>query len=104
MSRPSDPSRLLVRALAASAEAAGCPVEVLSCTASRWASATFVGARHQLTLAAPPSARLDLWLPSLPEADLPLRHHLVADLVVMGVERSALQATITLEALTVEER
>jgi hypothetical protein len=103
MSRGPDAETLLRRALEAHAEAAGCPVTLASSDWTRWASATFTGARHLLALTAPPSPALDAWIAGLPEAELRLRGHLVADLVVEHVRRAADAVTVSLEVLTVEE-
>ncbi|MEP9361064.1 hypothetical protein [Sphingomonas sp. KR3-1] len=103
MSRGPDAETLLRRALEAGAEAAGCPVTLVQSDWTRWASATFTGARHLLSLAAPPSPALDAWIAGLPETELRLRGHLVADLVVEHVRRAEDRVTIALEVLTVEE-
>jgi hypothetical protein len=103
MSRGPDAATLLVRSLEADSLRAGCPVRMTESGWTRWASATFSGARHELGLEAPASAALDAWLEALPEADLPLRGHLVADIVVAGISRADGMATIAIEALTVEE-
>jgi hypothetical protein len=103
MSRGPDAETLLRRALEASADAAGCPVALAESDWTRWASATFTGARHLLALAAPPSPALDAWVAGLPEAELRLRGHLVADLVVEHVRRAGDTVTVSLEVLTVEE-
>jgi hypothetical protein len=104
MSRGPDAATALERALLAAAEAAGCPVSVVASDWTRWASATFTGARHSLTLAAPPSARLDQWLVGLDEAEFDLRNYLVADLAVTRMSREEELVTVAIEALTVEER
>ncbi len=52
MSRGPDAATLLERALLVAADAAGCPVAVVASDWTRWASATFTGARHSLTLTA----------------------------------------------------
>ena len=52
MSRGPDPGTALVRALEANARRAGCPVRMTASDWTRWASATFTGARHDLTLEA----------------------------------------------------
>ena len=103
MSRGPDPGTALVRAIEANALRAGCPVRMSASDWTRWASATFTGARHNLTLEADESGVLDGWLTELPETDLPIRGHLVADIVVMSVQRAKGVATVRLEALTVEE-
>jgi len=103
MSRGPDPGTALARALEANARRAGCPVRMSASDWTRWASATFTGARHELTLEADESGALDNWLTELPEVELPIRGHLVADIIVSSVRRGNGTATIRLEALTVEE-
>lgn len=104
MSRGPDAATQLERALVAAAAAAGCPIAIAATDWTRWASATFTGARHSLTLTAPPSAMLDQWLVGLSEADFALRRTLVADIHVVRMTRDADGVTVALEALTVEER
>lgn len=104
MSRGPDIATLLERALAASAVRAGCPLAIVEADWERWASATFTGARHRLTLCAQGGERLDAWLAMLPEMEFAIRGHLVADLTVVGVERASDKAAIRIEALTVEDR
>jgi hypothetical protein len=104
MSRGPDAETLLRRAIEACAEGAGCPVTLAESDWTRWASATFAGARHLLVLAAPPSPALDAWIAGLPDAEFKLRGHLVADLVVEHVRRADGAVTISLEVLTVEDR
>lgn len=104
MSRGPDAATLLARALAADARAAGCPVTIAAADWSRWASATFTGARHLLRLSAPPSPALIVWIAALPEAEFALRGHLVADLSVAAVHHDGAEVAIELEVLTVEDR
>lgn len=104
MSRGPDACTLISRALAGKAAAAGCAVILAGSDTRRWASATFAGARHVLTVAAQSSPALDDWLAGLPDAEFALRGHLVADLAVTGVSRDGDAVTIALEILTVEER
>ena len=104
MSRGPDAAILLERALMGSAEAAGCPIRIVAADWTRWASATFTGARHVLTLAAAPSDALDRWLAGLPEAEFALRNYLVADIGVTRMTREGMVATVAIEALTVEDR
>ena len=92
------------RALCAAAERAGCPVTIASSSSTRWASATFVGERHMLTLSGVATSALDVWLDSLPEAEWELCGHLVADLCVGARKRCDDQLEVELEALTVEDR
>lgn len=104
MSRGPDAATAIERALVAAAEAAGCPVEVTVSDWTRWASVTFTGARHMLTLVAAASPTLDRWLVGLSEAEFDLRHHLIADLTVTRMMRDGDTVTVEIEALTVEER
>ena len=69
-------------------DAAGVTVRIVRSDATRWASATFAGARHELVLRGQTQARRSThWLAALPEAELPLRGHLVADLKIVAVQR-----------------
>ncbi|RYY29006.1 MAG: hypothetical protein EOP62_01445 [Sphingomonadales bacterium] len=104
MSRGPDAATLLERALLAGADAAGCAVTLPKWEVQRWASATFVGAQHALTLVGTRSPQLDAWLAALPEAEFALRGHLVADLKVMHVSRDGDTVSASIEILTVEER
>jgi len=104
MSRGPDAGTLLSRALHEAATRAGCPIELVSADWTRWASATFVGARHVLTLSAASGAAFEKWLEELPESDFALRGHIVADLVIEGVRRDLRVTFATIEVLTVEDR
>lgn len=104
MSRGPDAATRLERALLASASTAGVTAAIPSAEWTRWASATFTGARHEMRLTALPSAELDAWLAALPELEFELRDHLVADIAVMGARRTGESIEIEIEALTVEER
>ncbi|WP_431469828.1 hypothetical protein [Sphingosinithalassobacter sp. LHW66-3] len=104
MSRGPDAATLLERALLASAVTANCPVRVCESDWTRWASATFTGARHMLKLAATPGDALSRWLAALPEAEFALRGHLLADLTIERLVRNDEEAFVFLEVLTVEER
>jgi hypothetical protein len=104
MSRGPDIATLLARALLAGAAAAGCELRVAAADWTRWASVTFAGARHLLTLEGTASPALDAWLAALPEAEFALKDHLVAELVVDGVARDGESVRARLEVLTVEER
>jgi hypothetical protein len=99
MSRGPDVATQLARAI----EASGPAVAVERNETKGWASATFSGARHRLTIVARATPRLDCWLAALPEAEFALRGHLVADVTVASVERRDGRARVMIEALTVEE-
>ena len=73
-----------------------------------WASATFTGARHELTLRIAGEGALgaaDDFLANLEAREFPLRGHIVADIALISDERRDGEdaARISLEALTVED-
>lgn len=104
MKRGRDPGALLERALLTSAAAAGCAARIDAVDWSRWASATFTGARQTVTLVGDGSPAFEAWLAGLPEAELPLRGHLVADLAIVARRRLTIGVEIAMEILTVEDR
>jgi len=89
-----DAGTLLARALVADACRHGLLLDVRDWRVIPWASVTFVGDRHIATLkvAGDPAA----WLAALPEAELAVRGHLVADIVA----RRAPDGMVSVEALT----
>lgn len=90
------------QAVLASAARAGCTANITASGWRRWASATFVGARHCITVELLPEAAADAWLTGLREAEFFLRDHLVADLAVVAVRRTTDALVADLEILTVE--
>ena len=66
-----------------------------------WASITFAGARHWLTVLVPSDLAAEI-VRDLPEADLPLVGHIVADLAIMRQTPQSGSIALVLEALTVE--
>lgn len=104
MSRGPDAATLLERALLADAAATGIAVTIERSDMTHWASVNFTGARHALTLRAIAEPTLDAWAAALPDIDLPLRGHLLADLEVKEVHRAKGETRLVLEALTVEDR
>ena len=85
--------------LAAQLVARGGEGAVLVAQSARpWASATFAGQVHRFTLRVAPE-RTAAFADGLAEADLPLRRHFVAEIVVEAGEGGA----IVVEALTIEE-
>ncbi|MFM9827507.1 MAG: hypothetical protein ACKVOB_02025 [Sphingomonas sp.] len=102
MKRGPDIGRALTTALAASAAQAGCAIHHGDARWSRWASATFQGARHQLTLSSVADGRFDTWVGTLNDADLPISGHIVADVQVIGLRRVGGNVEADIEALTVE--
>lgn len=104
MSCGPDAGVLLERALLRHAAQRGIDLSIVSASWTRWASATFAGARHALLLTAPPSPALDAWIADLPEAEFALRGHLVADLTVESRTRVSDRVELNIGVLTVEER
>ena len=102
MSRGQDAETLLARALDEAAAAAGAELAVTGAERTRWASATFTGARHALTLAGRDGDAARAWLGGLAELELRLRGHLVADIAVNAVAQADGGISAQVEALTVE--
>lgn len=96
-------SAALQRALAASAAAAGVAIHFCNPTARTWTAPTFVGARHFMRIEAGSSPHLQAWLETLSDDDLPMRGHLVADVVVTSVSDIDGTLNADLEVLTVED-
>ena len=65
-----------------------------------WASATFVGMRHEIAFVCAASAVL---IDALPDVDLPMDGHFVADLRVVSVARGGVSHQIEIEVLTIRE-
>lgn len=95
-------SALIAQRLVRSAAAAGCAVRVRAHHSRHWASATFTGTRHALTLTGAASPALDAWLAGLRDAEFDTARELVADLAL--VERSGTGGAVVarIEALTVD--
>lgn len=97
----------LKRAVRACFTALGAPLTIEALASRPWASITFSGERHRLTLCLPgPGARaaVDAFLDGLEEREFALRGHLLADIAAAGVESDADgQVRLVLEALTVAE-
>lgn len=98
-----DAATLLLRAFRLSAASHGVTIERAAIADRPWASATFEGVRH--------TVRLDLdgerarsWLALLPEAELPMRGHIVADLAIDRVADRAGGASADLAVLTISEQ
>lgn len=66
-----------------------------------WASVTFSGARHWLLLRVPRD-QADRIARDLPEAELPIVGHIVADLAILQQTPEAASVLMSIEALTVE--
>lgn len=104
MSRGPDVTSLLERRLLLAAQVGGHGITIDAIESTPWASATFNGARHRVGLGGRATAELEAWLRALPEAELPLRGHLVADLALLSSETDGDRLRAEIEVLTVEER
>lgn len=93
----------LARVLLASATTAGVVVEIEQHRSRPWASATFVGAQHRLTLAATPEPRQGEWVAGLAEAEFALRGHVVVSLEVERPADGEGDGRIALSVLTIED-
>ena len=98
--RGPDAGTLLIRGLRGHAGAAGVTMHVATIACTPWASATFVGTQHQLTIVADPVPGLRDWIDALPEAEFALRGHIVADLAVDRVESIDGRQHVTIAVLT----
>ena len=71
-----------------------------------WASITFSGARHEITLrlvGAEADAAADAFAASLDAAEFRLRGHILADIALVAREATGDGVRLSLEALTVED-
>lgn len=100
MSRGSDAGTRLVRVLEAGAPG----VCVTARRSTRWASITFTGARHALSLAAPASPAVEQWLADLPDANFTVPGHLIAEVVIKAVTATPERLTAEIEVLTLEDQ
>ena len=98
--RGPDAGTLLIRALRNNALSAGVTMHVATIACTPWASATFVGTQHLLTIVADPVPGLRDWIDSLHDAEFALRGHIVADLAVDHVELIEGRQHVTLTVLT----
>ena len=98
--RGPDVATRLIRTLHASAAASGTSFEVTETVSRPWASATFSGEHHHLVLLADPIPGFRSWLATLPDAELPLRGHNLADLAIDAVEQVGSRLHVTIAALT----
>ena len=98
--RGPDAGTLLIRALRSNASAAGITMQVATIACTPWASATFVGTLHRLTIAADPVPGLRDWIGALPEAEFTMRGHIVADLSVDSIATIGDREHVTIAVLT----
>ena len=97
---PRDPADALIADFAARLGS----IEVQSRKSTDWASATFIGARHEFELFASDLASVDGFGADIDKADIALRHGFVADVVVTAQHPSDGGMRLTIEALTIDDR
>lgn len=94
-----DPHKSLIIALA---DQLG-PLDDLVSKTRGWASATFIGMRHELRFTVAWTREAVIAAIDLPDAELPMDDHFVADLRVIQCERRGDRLHMELEVLTIEE-
>ena len=76
------------------------PIDDVVAKTRDWASATFVGMRHEIAFVCSASATL---IDALPDIDLPMDGHFVADLVLASSVWDGLRHQVEIEVLTIRE-
>jgi len=94
-----DPNRELVRALAAHLG----PIDALTTRTRDWSSVMFTGTRHELDFTVARTDAACAAAAAIAEADLPMRGHFAADVVLMSAETDGDRLRLRIEALTIEE-
>ena len=79
------------------------PIDDLRATTHDWASATFVGMRHEMQFTVAWADRRALLVSALPDIDLPMLGHFVADLRLIVTERRTDRLYVEVEVLTIED-
>jgi hypothetical protein len=77
-------------------------VRLLKAQSMPWASATFIGSRHALTLGVP-LPEIERLAESVGEMEFDLPGHLVADVRIVSVTKTEDEGAIAMEILTVEQ-
>ena len=107
MMHVTDAGAELKRALRVSFVTFGAAVTFEALTSRPWASITFAGERHKLTLCLPgpgAQAAVDAFLEGLEDREFALRGHILVDIEVTGMQRDGDgQIRLTVEALTIED-
>jgi hypothetical protein len=101
-----DAATALLRALQSRLGGFAGEVAIDELVSRNWASVTFTGARHRLSLrlvGVDAGAAADIFLAGMEEAEFDLRDHILADIVLARQAREEASVTLFLEALTVEK-
>jgi hypothetical protein len=94
-----DASGRLIRALSAYFG----PLTAIDHRTSKWSSATFSGKRHTIWFDVESGSTLDELIHNLPECDLPMPGHFVADIELAERHDGTGSTRIGLRALTIAE-
>jgi hypothetical protein len=94
-----DPNREFVRALAAHLG----PIEALTTKTRDWSSVMFSGTRHELAFTVARTDASCAAAAAIADADLPMRGHFAADVVLIAAEADGDRLHLRIEALTIEE-
>jgi len=98
-----DAAPLLASALRRSAGATGVAIEIVEQDDRPWASLTFTGARHRITLAADACPKFDAWLAAIGTAALTMRGHVAGEPDLVATHRIGTRHHATLDVVTVED-
>ena len=90
------------RLLRALGERAGAEPDLLDWSERPWASVTFSGTRHRLTLRLPDAATAERLLDGLDYAEFDLGNSLLVDIDCVSRLGTAAGETLTIDALTVQ--
>jgi hypothetical protein len=101
-----DAATALVRALRTRLDGFGADLEIENLVSRSWASVTFTGARHSVSLRLEghrAGQAADAFLDGMDEAEFDLRDHILADIVLVRQVRDEASVRLFLQALTVEK-
>lgn len=81
------------------------PADIVHHRTIDWASATFIGARHEIRVSLPDAEQaVDRIAPLLNQAEVRLPGHVLADMILAGHGREGARTMIDIEALTLIDR
>jgi hypothetical protein len=98
-----DAAPLLSGALRRSAAAAGIAIDIVQAIERPWASLTFSGTRHCLTLVTKSVEHAEEWLASIGSAALPMRGHVAGEPALVARRQAAELIEATIEIVTIED-
>ncbi|MBB4155389.1 hypothetical protein GGQ80_003309 [Sphingomonas jinjuensis] len=98
-----DAAPLLASALRRSAIAAGISIDIVQAIERPWASLTFSGTRHCLTLTMESGKHADEWLAAIESAALLMRGHVAGEPALVARRQLADLIEATIEVVTIED-